>query len=206
VRRCARPRGARWRFSSGAALPEWSTRAVRDAFYSSPKFPRLLKAEAVKETISRGLDGGLFAYVGKSADGRYDPFVFRRSLAAEDIEITDDVFLITKEQAEAYLAARASGSPQPTSSTPVPPETPQIQRPPDVQAPSSTGFAGFSWSGEVPHQKWMNFYTKILSRFANSGGLQISVTIDVTHRLRECPRARSMRPGVLYASSDPLRT
>lgn len=34
------------------ALPEWSTKSVRDAFYASPKFPRLLKPEAVKETIS----------------------------------------------------------------------------------------------------------------------------------------------------------
>src|SRR6185436_19138002 len=51
------------------ALPEWNTRAVRDAFYASPKFPRLLKPDAVKETISRGLDAGALAYVGKTPDG-----------------------------------------------------------------------------------------------------------------------------------------
>ena len=28
------------------ALPEWNTRAVRDAFYASPLFPRLLDPEA----------------------------------------------------------------------------------------------------------------------------------------------------------------
>lgn len=32
-----------------------------------------------------------------------------------------------------------------------------------------------SWSGEVPHQKWMNFYTRVLSRLAN-GDLKIEVT------------------------------
>jgi hypothetical protein len=42
-----------------------------------------------------------------------------------------------------------------------------------------TGVAGFSWSGDVPHQRWMNFYTKVLSRFANTGGLRIAVTVDV---------------------------
>ena len=57
------------------ALPEWSTKAVRDAFYASPKFPRLLKAEAVKDTISRGLDAQLMAYVGKGTGGRYEPFM-----------------------------------------------------------------------------------------------------------------------------------
>ena len=63
-------------------LPEWSTKAVRDAFYASPKFPRLLKSEAVKDTISRGLDAQLLAYVGKGTDGRYEPFVYKRSLPA----------------------------------------------------------------------------------------------------------------------------
>ena len=45
---------------------------------------------------------------------------------------------------------------------------------------TASTFAGFTWSGDVPHQKWMNFYTKVLSRFSNSGGLKIRVTIDVS--------------------------
>ena len=28
-------------------------------------------------------------------------------------------------------------------------------------------------------QKWMNFYTKVLSRFATGGGLKITVSVDV---------------------------
>ena len=76
------------------ALPEWSTKSVRDAFFASPKFPRLLKADAVKETISRGLDGQHFAYVGKAPDGTYEPFVYKKSLPASEVEIADDVFLI----------------------------------------------------------------------------------------------------------------
>ena len=35
---------------------EWSTKSVRDAFYASPLFPRLLNPEGVKETIARGVD------------------------------------------------------------------------------------------------------------------------------------------------------
>src|SRR5262249_45168145 len=36
------------------AFTEWSTKAVRDAFFASPQFPRLLNGELVKDTIARG--------------------------------------------------------------------------------------------------------------------------------------------------------
>ena len=36
------------------------------------------------------------------------------------------------------------------------------------------------WTGEVPPQKWMNFYTKVLSRFAASKGLKITLTVEVS--------------------------
>ena len=35
------------------------------------------------------------------------------------------------------------------------------------------------WQGEVPPQKWMNFYTKVLSRFASAEGLKLKVSFDV---------------------------
>jgi hypothetical protein len=35
------------------------------------------------------------------------------------------------------------------------------------------------WEGTVPPQKWMNFYTKVLSRFASMPGLSIRVTFEV---------------------------
>jgi hypothetical protein len=35
------------------------------------------------------------------------------------------------------------------------------------------------WSGDVPAQKWMNFYTKVLSRFATSSGLTLHVSFHV---------------------------
>jgi hypothetical protein len=37
-----------------------------------------------------------------------------------------------------------------------------------------------SWSGEVPPQKWMNFYTKVLSKFAGGKGLKIILKIEVS--------------------------
>lgn len=82
---------------------EWSTKAVRDAFYASPLFPRLLNPDAVKETIARGVTEGLLAYVGKKGHGRYEPFIFKKPMSAADVEISDDVFIVTAEEAAKHV-------------------------------------------------------------------------------------------------------
>lgn len=170
------------------ALPEWSTKSVRDAFYASPKFPRLLKPDLIKDTISRGLDGGVIAYVGKSADGSYEPFVYKRSLGAADIEVADDVYLIMRERADEYVA---KGAVPPTpigtaiagdGSTVQPPASPAVGggvRDGQGELPAGAAIAGFSWTGGIPAQKWMNFYTKVLSRFATADGLELTLTVKV---------------------------
>lgn len=35
------------------------------------------------------------------------------------------------------------------------------------------------WRGTVPPQKWMNFYTKVLTRFASTPGLKLEVSFEV---------------------------
>ena len=35
------------------------------------------------------------------------------------------------------------------------------------------------WTGTIPPQKWMTFYTKVLSRFANTQGLKLRVDFQV---------------------------
>ena len=37
-----------------------------------------------------------------------------------------------------------------------------------------------SWSGEIAHQKWMNFYTKVLARLVAAGGIKIRVSLEVS--------------------------
>lgn len=39
--------------------------------------------------------------------------------------------------------------------------------------------AGLRWSGEIPHQQWMLFFNKVLSRFVNEGELAIQVDFTV---------------------------
>lgn len=38
---------------------------------------------------------------------------------------------------------------------------------------------GFRWTREVAPQKWMNFYTRVLARFAAAKGLKLTLTLDV---------------------------
>jgi len=166
------------------AVPEWSTKAVRDMFFASPKFPRLLKPEAVKDTIAKGVEAGTLAIVGKLADGSYSPLIFRKSLTSADVELTDDVFIIGKDLADAYLARRTAPPTTPPGPG-VPPVTtrglpaviPPTEAPP-VSPPAGT-LKGFTWGGEVPSQKWTTFYTKVLSRFATGGGLKLTVSVEV---------------------------
>jgi hypothetical protein len=76
---------------------------VRDAIYASPQFPRILKGtEAVRDAIAKGVSAGEIAYVGKSSDGRYSPFNYGPAMLASQVEISDDVFIVRKETADAY--------------------------------------------------------------------------------------------------------
>ena len=87
------------------AFKEWSTKNAKDAFYASPQFPRLLHPGSIKRTIAKGVANGFLAYVGKK-EGKYDPFYFKQGLDPTDIEISDDVYIITAEEAEKHVAPR----------------------------------------------------------------------------------------------------
>lgn len=173
------------------AFKEWNTRSVRDAFFASPQFPRLLNPDSIKDTIARGVENGMLGYVGKKVDGSYAPFHWNSSLPPQDVEISDDVFLIQRELAEAYKAGGISptqgGFAEPTVGG-VPaglglPVGDGVTGPaapvPDGQPAPPASIARLVWNGEVPHQKWMNFYTKVLSKFASTAGLKLTLRVEV---------------------------
>jgi hypothetical protein len=175
------------------AHKEWSTKAVKDAVFASPLFPRLLNGDLIRDTIARGVSNSVLAYVGKTASGGYDPFVFGVSMSPQEVEISEDVYVITAETAEAYK--------QSLSAPPKPVGTGSLFDPPGGERPTTGGtvtsttkdeeietpgirpvadkIAVLRWSGEVPSQKWMNFYTKVLARFATGTGLRLSVRLEV---------------------------
>ena len=223
------------------AFKEWSTKSVRNTFFASPQFPRLLDPDSIKETISRGVSNGMLAYVGKVKDGRYKPFYFKAIMNASDVEISDDMFIITgdeaKKQTEPSKLTRIEISPtdiliQPgksqgflvkgfdqhdnlieitgsiwesqggtidkkgvfkadkeegtfkisstvekltayaeiiISKEKEPPRPPR--KPDEVKK--------LKWSGEIQPQKWMNFYTKVLSKYVTSAALKITLNIEI---------------------------
>lgn len=160
------------------ALPEWSTKALRDAFYASPKFPRLSNPDIVKATIARGVTDGQLAYAGKRGD-KYEPFVFRKATTSAEIEIGDDVVVLRKEDAEKIQLAIEAGKPATVSSIPSPGPKPAstagaVSPPP----PSVRSIAAFRWEGDVPWQKWSQFYSKVFSRFSTKG-LKLRVLVEV---------------------------
>ena len=171
------------------AFKEWSTKSVRDAFFASPQFPRLLNPESIKDTIARGVENGMLGYVGKAPDGNYAPFHWNSSLSSQDVEISDDVFLIQREIAEAYKAIQTgSGSANvvQTAATnrTLPPgdsAVPQsdVSPGPENKSVAPANIPRLVWSGDVPHQKWMNFYTKVLSKFSGTAGLKLTLRIEV---------------------------
>lgn len=87
------------------AFIAWSTKNVRDAFYQSPQFPRLTQPESIKTTISKGVTNGFLAYVGKQGN-KYDPFFFDQPFFAGDVEISDDMYILTSEEAKKNIEPR----------------------------------------------------------------------------------------------------
>ena len=101
-----------------------------------------------------------------------------------DVELSEEMFIVTKEAAEAYLKGRATpASPTPALPTTdptgsvVPPVAPPTTTQPTLVPTSASGLA---WTGEIPPQKWMNFYTKVLSKFASARGLKLTVKVEVS--------------------------
>lgn len=182
------------------AFKEWNTKGVRDAFFASPIFPRLSKANAIKETIAKGVREKLLAYVGKGSAGKYNPFIFGSELPAAEIELSEDVYILPQAEAEAYLRSLEQPkvvTPQPpVNITPIPDDSGQGETTPR----SETGTGGVKpaigevkptlstkketvnrlvWNGEIPYQKYTSFYMKILSKFASGKGLKIRINIEV---------------------------
>jgi len=108
-------------------------------------------------------------------------------LKAEDVQyletIGDDVVVLRKDDAEKIQAAIDAGKPAKPSSVPQPeqPKTPgavgttSSPPPPSV---STRSIPGFRWEGDVPWQKWSQFYSKVFSRFSTKG-LKLRVVVEV---------------------------
>jgi hypothetical protein len=167
-----------WPVSGAERVPEWSCRALRDAVYSSPAFPRLLEPGALRETVAKGVREGLFGLGAKSADG-FVRVAINEALSPEEVEFSDDVVLLLPDLAR-HLKEEAP-SPEKPVAEPGPEAAPAPAPGPGpvTQPPIFTGekVAGVRWEGEVPWQKWQIFYNKVLSNLAG-GHLRLTVRFE----------------------------
>jgi len=223
------------------AKSEWSTRDVRDAFFASPLFPRLLSADAVCASIAKGVSEGQMAYVGKDMAG-YTPFIFRQPLSETDVEISEEMHIIravdaerhikppelaqilvtpsganmkpgmkqsftakgidqfgkdfdcgsitwsatggTVDESGVYEAGEDEGSFLVHASTTGVTCTAEVSIAEEPTGPTvdsgecASADRALKWTGEIPPQKWMNFYTKVLSKLVAAGGLKVTVSIQ----------------------------
>jgi hypothetical protein len=221
-----------------ASLNEWSTKAVRDAFYSSPLLPRILNPEQIKRTIADGVTQGLIGYATKDSAGRLKLERLKESLFDADVEISEDVFILKPDEAQklrepprvANLIVKpesvvvkvgdqasftcvaidqygqpitldnvdwsATGGTIDSSGLMMVGEHTgvfsvkaiangaealaevRITTKEEVIHPLPVGERYVRWRGAVPPQKWMNFYTKVLSKYATMPDLKLEVIFE----------------------------
>jgi len=158
------------------AISEWETVSLRDMFFSSPQFPRLTDAEKLRHSIAEGVSKGMFGYAQKTADGKYIEVRFNESMNYNEVELSEGVVLLPKQRAE-NLKKDTSQPEKEISPPPEKPEPPKSTEKPPEKIPSLT-YSMIRWEGDVPCQKWMKFYTKVLSRF-HTENLRLSVKVEV---------------------------
>ena len=84
------------------ALTEWSTKAVRDAFFASPALPRLMDPDSIKQTIADGVSASRSATPGRKAT-RTVLERFGEALGEHEVEISEDVVILKAEDAQKLL-------------------------------------------------------------------------------------------------------
>lgn len=176
-----------------ACAEEWSTKSVRDMFFASPLFPRLLNPEVLRSTIAEGVRAGKFGYVAKAYGEYRGPVRIGEPAFREDeVEFSEQVVLLPRERAMALRAPAAverpevlspvaeaggEGGPSVEPVAAVPPAAPLARAPehPVVGA----RFRRLAWEGDLSPQKWTNFYLKVLTCFATDPSLRLRVRFEV---------------------------
>jgi hypothetical protein len=51
---------------------------------------------------------------------------------------------------------------------------------PPIPPPPKPGVQKISWAGEIPVQKWMNYYMKVLARYATEKDLKLTLSFEVS--------------------------
>jgi hypothetical protein len=131
---------------------------------------------------------------------------YKEELNPNDIDLSDDLYIINSTAADAYLQKVAQQQSHASAYMESRADGDQRQTPIELAASpsgvaygqsdqtaaegvSATGTGNYDgrstsaathlrWSGQVPPQKWTIFYTKVLSTLVNTGELSLTVSVD----------------------------
>lgn len=163
------------------ALPQWPLRALRDSFFASPKLPRLSDPGALRATLTRGISDGAFGLAHLDSGGRIASVTFHSPISEADVEFGDDLVLVSQTEA----AGRETDTRAGELSTPVtepdlspdPGISHHLPQPLGTDSREHSGVKAVTWSGELPPQKWMLFYNRVLTKLVRQGGLRVRLDI-----------------------------
>lgn len=129
------------------AFTQWTTKQIRDAFFSSPLFPKLKTALSIQNTISKGVANGLIGYC-QIQSGKAGNVVLGKTIDPNEIEISDDVAILRAEDARKYEEPRVLKRIllTPVKNTLVPGESTIIK---------SSGFDQFNEPFDISDIEWM---------------------------------------------------
>ncbi|HNG99037.1 MAG TPA: DUF499 domain-containing protein [Leptospiraceae bacterium] len=81
------------------AFTAWGLKSMRDLFYSSPRFPRVLNSENLKNTVIKGVANSLFAIGIRKADLISDIRI-GKTIYNSDLDISDEFIILLPEEAK----------------------------------------------------------------------------------------------------------
>ncbi|MCR4433941.1 MAG: DUF499 domain-containing protein [Caldiserica bacterium] len=160
------------------ALPEWSTKEIRNMFFASPKFPRLLDPGILRSTIAQGVKTGKFGYALKM-DSQYQNFPIINDQAFDPGEVEIEEWAVLLRPEKVLELKRNPPQEEGPEEEPKEEEGKEVKiKPPQEEDLKKK--KRLSWEGLLSPQKLMLFYTKILSRFATDPSLHLRISFEVT--------------------------
>jgi hypothetical protein len=182
-------KGDQWRLWP-AEEPRLSVATLWDYFCRYPYLPMLTGPDALQQTISWGVQRGLFAYALGDGDA-FDTIHFREAVPAADFSIGEGAWLLRPALAERLLKPEEPPPPPP------PPEGPGDEReehelggapPPPTPPPLPAVYRRVVIDTPVDWQQWYDFYQAVIKPLVEAGAevrvqLRLTATGDIDANL-----------------------
>jgi len=174
--------------------------------------PMLSGTGVLRETISRGVERGIFAYaLGDGETQQFDTIRFKESMPAEDCELMETAWLLRPAMAEELTPKPEPAVTGPTGlpTLPTPPDVgdrPEVDGPLPPPGPPKIvdGERRLDWvrvQMRVPWEKWGDIYNEVIEPLANEGA-DILVDVNIVAKAEGAIRENTVEFGVKESLSQ----